>query len=77
MTWHEMSKRRQEARKANRVGWKRGHARRSQGWAVLEDKKSGGIVAQAKNGCFGNLRGKGKDAEELYQAWAEGTAGAS
>lgn len=69
-TWFDMN----QQRKANRrnFNYRDGRQRRRYGYAAIIDKKSGEVIASAKNGCFGRL--KGLDAD-LYQEWAQGTRG--
>ena len=77
MSWYEMNQQRRvnrgERGSVQRSRFQEGHKRRSQGWAALVEKKSGEVIAQAHNGCFGRLAELDRD---LYDAWAMGTRGA-
>lgn len=76
MSWHECKVQRRANRgergSLERKAFRDGHRRR-QGYFVLLDKKTGEIVTQALNGCFGNLAQFNQD---TYDDWAQGTRGA-
>lgn len=54
-----------------RARFQEGHRIRK-GWAVVQERKSGEVVAQAQNGCFGRMATINRD---LYDLWALGTLG--
>lgn len=64
-----------QQRKKNRKNpaWREAHRLRSHGFAAVLEKKSGEVVAQAHNGCFGRMAEIDRD---IYDAWARGTLGA-
>ena len=76
MSWYEMN----QQRRANRG--ERGSRQRERyqegrrirrGWAAVLERKSGELVAQAHNGCFGRMAEIDRD---IYDEWALGTRGA-
>ena len=75
MSWFEMKEQRRKNRgergSAQRTAFQEGHRRRK-GLSSLVEKKSGEVLVQAKNGCFGRLAEFDKD---LYEEWARGTRG--
>lgn len=77
MAWYEMNQQRKRNRGApgseQRRRWNAGHQAR-QGWAVVQERKSGEVVAQAVNGCFGRMAEIDRD---IYDLWALGTLGGS
>lgn len=75
MTWYEMNQQRRlnrgEAGSRQRMRYREGHRIRK-GYAVILERKSGELVAQAVNGCFGRMAEIDRD---IYDLWALGTRG--
>lgn len=74
MSWYEMNEQRRKNRgergSEQRAAFREGHQRRKHGYSALVEKKSGEVLAVAKDGCFGNLA---KFDADLYYEWALGT----
>lgn len=75
MNWYEMNQQRRRNRgergSQQRARYAEGRRVR-QGWAAVLERKSGELVAQAVNGCFGRMAEIDRD---IYDSWALGTLG--
>lgn len=72
MTWWDTKEQRKKNRTNKGREFEEARALRRHGWRVLLERKSGEVVCQAKDGCFGRLLTLDPD---TYNAWALGTRG--
>lgn len=72
MSWWDTKEQRKKNRANKGRAYEMARARRRHGFAVLLEKKSGEVIVQARDGCFGRLLELDPD---QYQEWAFGTRG--